>query len=292
MVSVTSIPKKHHLTLNKQSNKYALATPNLPTLNPEQTQKLRLLTLLTLCTTQKSLTYQTLMTSLSLPDSTALESLVTTAIYTSLIAARLSPTTTPPVVRVTSVAPLRDIRPQTVTKMISVLSEWEGRCGDVIGGIESEIAKIKAEAEKNRIREKERTSRVERSVAGWDGDKDDGSSAPGGGVGGSGGSHARTKGSSSSKGSKPGIGGRGIFPGSGNSNKREFNATAGDDDGDGDDGYWDDDGGVDINSQNSRMDIDEGAGASVRGPSGGSSSGGSAGAMRQAKRMLAMGKKS
>lgn len=230
------------------------------------------------------------MTSLSLPDSSALESLVTTAIYDSLITARLSPTTNPPVVRVTSVAPLRDIRPQTVTKMISVLSEWEGRCGDVIGGIEAEIAKIKAEAEKNRMRERERTARVERSVAG-NGDKDDAAGGVGfsGAGGSSSGHHVRSKGSGGSKGSKPGTGNRGPFPGSGSSNKREFNATTGGEDGDGDDGYWEDDGGVDVGSHSSRMDIDEGAGASVRGSASGNGAGG---AVRQAKRMLAMGKKS
>ncbi|KAK2768546.1 hypothetical protein FQN54_000402 [Arachnomyces sp. PD_36] len=277
------------------------ATPNLPPLNSEQTQKLRLLTLLSLCTSQKSPTYQSLMTSLSLPDSSALESLITTAIYSSLLTARLSPTTTPPIVRVTSIAPLRDIRPQTVTKMISVLSEWEERCGDVIGGIEAEIAKIKAEAEKNRVRERERTKRVERSISGWDGDKDDGSSATGGG--GSGGGRGVGSRTSQAKDSLRGLrqqgrqffSGSGSGSGAGNRNKREF-ATTEEDDEDVDDGYFEDDGGVDISGHHggsSSMDIDDGAGAPVRGSMGsGSSGGGGAAAMRGAKRMLAMGKKS
>ncbi|KAJ5138546.1 uncharacterized protein N7515_003394 [Penicillium bovifimosum] len=72
------------------------ATPSLPTLNTEQTLKLRLLSLLTLSTTIKPLTYNALMTALSTPTKAELESLVTTAIYASLITARLSPASNPP----------------------------------------------------------------------------------------------------------------------------------------------------------------------------------------------------
>ena len=234
------------------------------------------------------------MTSLSLQDSSALESLVTSAIYGSLITARLSPTTTPPTVRVISVAPLRDVRLQDAPKMVPVLAEWETRCGAVIDGLLAEIAKINSEAERNGARKQERTARVEKSIAGWDGDRDDDTSTGGGGdgAGGSGRDHFRQ-----GRGNRGPKSSRFPFPGSGNSNKREFNATTDDDDQDGDDGYWDgDDGGVDISSHTSRMDIDEGAGAAARAPAGGNggSGGGSAasGAMRQAKRMLAMGKKS
>ncbi|KAJ5125529.1 hypothetical protein N7526_007706 [Penicillium atrosanguineum] len=96
---------------------FAWATPNLPKLSIEQTLKLRLLSLLSLSATVKPLTYQSLMTALSLSSTAELESLVTTAIYASLISARLSPATTPPTVNVTSVAPLRDVRPQSLPKM-------------------------------------------------------------------------------------------------------------------------------------------------------------------------------
>ncbi|KAL2000433.1 hypothetical protein VTN02DRAFT_3081 [Thermoascus thermophilus] len=279
------------------------STPNLPLLNHEQAVKLRLLSLLTLSTTLRPLTYESLMKALSVPTPSDLESLVTRAIYSSLITARLSPATNPPTVHVTSVAPLRDIRPQTVATMISILSEWEGRCGDVIGGIEAEIARIKAQAQKNRTRERERAAILEKSIAGW-GEDDDGTGAgaadtnpttsgrPGSSSkfnlrkDGSGGA-APGGSSSTSSGSKPRGGG-------GGGNKREFNA----DDHDDDDGYWDNgsDGAVDSSglAGSSRMDIDEGAGAAAASSSsrgGGSSGGGGGGTVRQAKRILNMGKK-
>lgn len=229
------------------------------------------------------------MKALSIPTPSDLESLVTTAIYNSLITARLSPATNPPTVHVTSVAPLRDIRPDTVSTMISILSEWEGRCGDVINGIEAEIARIKAQAEKNRARERERAAILEKSIAGWDGDDDgaDTTTTPTAtgrpGTSGSSSSKFNLRGSGSTKdgggaaNNKSKSGGAG-----GGGNKREFNA---DDDLDDDDGYWDNgsDGALDSSGPaGSRMDIDEGAGAA---------SSSRASTTRQAKRILNMGKK-
>ncbi|KAJ5454436.1 COP9 signalosome complex subunit 7 [Penicillium daleae] len=123
------------------------ATPNLPKLSAEQTLKLRLLSLLTLATTTKPLTYQTLMQSLSLPSTADLESLVTTAIYANLISARLSPASTPPTINVTSVAPLRD-----------------SRCGEVVKDLETEIARVKANAQKRHDREQVYRERLEEAV--------------------------------------------------------------------------------------------------------------------------------
>lgn len=219
------------------------------------------------------------MKALSISTPAELESLVTTAIYSSLITARLSPATNPPTVHVTSVAPLRDVRPQMVSTMISILSEWEGRCGDVIGGIEAEIAKIKAQAAKNRERERERASRLERSIAGWEGDGGDSFDGAGAesAAAAAAGRSARSNNNQQSSGSGGARGGTKFGP---SGSKREF---SGDDDADDDDGYWDNnsDGGVDA-----RMDIDEGAGAGSHSTRAGGSS------ARQAKRVLNMGKKS
>lgn len=178
--------------------------------------------------------------------------------------------------------------------MISILSEWEGRCGDVIGGIEAEIARIKAQAQKNRTRERERAAILEKSIAGWEGDDDgtgaaDSNTTPSGRPGSSSKFNLRKDGSGgaaaggSSSSSK-------LRGGGGGGNKREFNA----DDHDDDDGYWDNgsDGALDSSglAGSSRMDIDEGAGAAVSSSRGGGSSGGG-GTVRQAKRILNMGKK-
>ncbi|GAQ08383.1 COP9 signalosome complex subunit 7 [Aspergillus lentulus] len=234
-------------------------TPNLPSLSAEQALKLRLLSLLTLSATLKPLTYKTLMDALAISAPADLESLVTKAIYSSLITARLSPASNPPFVNVTSVAPLRDIKPQSLPTMISLLTEWESRCGDVISDIEAEIAKIKSNAAKRRAKEQARAALLEKALASADGSAKD----------------AAVGGPGSRK-----LGGAQRF-GQGGGNKREFNADDYDDE---DDGYWDNgnDGGIDLHAAGSRMDIDESAGSSRFGLSG-------AGA-RHAKRIL--GKKS
>ncbi|KAH2471305.1 hypothetical protein KXV71_009491 [Aspergillus fumigatus] len=234
-------------------------TPNLPSLSAEQALKLRLLSLLTLSATLKPLTYKTLMDALSISAPAELESLVTKAIYSSLITARLSPSSNPPFVNVTSVAPLRDIKPQSLPMMISLLTQWESRCGDVISDIEAEIAKVKTNAAKRRAKEQARAALLEKALASADGSAKD---VTGGGSG------SRRHGGSQRF-------------GQGGGNKREFNADDYDDE---DDGYWDNgnDGGIDLHAAGSRMDIDESTGSSRFGLGG-------AGA-RHAKRIL--GKKS
>lgn len=141
------------------------ATPNLPPLNQEQQVKLRLLSLLSFATTVKPLTYNKLMTALSISAQSELESLVINAIYSSLITARLSPATNPPFVNVTSVAPLRDVKLQSLSIMISTLAEWELRCGDVVREIEAEIIKIRADAKQRRVKEYERALLLQDAVS-------------------------------------------------------------------------------------------------------------------------------
>lgn len=86
------------------------------------------------------------MNALSIPTKAELESLVTAAIYASLIKARLSPASNPPSVNVTAVAPLRDVLPQSLPTMISNLAEWESRCSEVVSDLEAEIARVKSNA--------------------------------------------------------------------------------------------------------------------------------------------------
>ncbi|KAJ5415911.1 hypothetical protein N7465_004606 [Penicillium sp. CMV-2018d] len=197
-------------------------TPNLPELNAEQTLKLRLLSLLTLSTTIKPLTYSALMTALSTPTKSELESLVTKAIYASLITARLSPASNPPSVNVTAVAPLRDVQPQSLPQMIANLSEWESRCGEVVSDLEAEIARVKSDAVKRAARAQAHNEALEEAV--------------------------KRKQSTGKKGGRRG--GR-LGAGVGGS-KRDA------DDIDEDDGYFDTYDGAD---NSSRMDIDEAPGA-------------------------------
>ncbi|KAL4747378.1 CSN complex subunit 7 [Aspergillus terricola var. indicus] len=227
-------------------------TPNLPPLSEEQARKLRLLTLLSLSSAIKPLTYEALMTSLSLSTPSELESLVTTAIYSSLITARLSPATNPPTVNVTSVAPLRDVKPTSLPTMISTLTAWEARCGSVISDMEAEIAKIRANSAHRRQKEHARAVAIEKTLEKWNaegGDQVQGG-LPGQGQG-QGGLGIKTVGW------KPrdlgaAVRERGFF--GGGSNKREFD----------DDGYFEE-GSNDFDQNSSGMDIDEGAGARASG---------------------------
>ena len=109
-------------------------------------------------------TYSALMTALSTPTKAELESLVTKAIYASLITARLSPASNPPSVNVTAVAPLRDVQPQSLPQMIANLSEWESRCGEVVSDLEAEIARVKSDAAKRAARAQAHNEALEEAV--------------------------------------------------------------------------------------------------------------------------------
>ncbi|KAL2848535.1 hypothetical protein BJY01DRAFT_153672 [Aspergillus pseudoustus] len=220
-------------------------TPNLPALSDEQARKLRLLSLISLASTIKPLTYESLMTSLSLSAPSDLETLVTTAIYSSLITARLSPATTPPTVNVTSVAALRDVKPTSLPSIISTLMAWESRCGSVITGIEQEIAKIRLESARRRTSEHTRMVVIEKTLAKWNPESGEAITS-GGGPAGRGVSSTRKSGWK--KDISAALRGRDFF--GGGSNKREFD----------DDAFFEENAN-EVDALASGMDIDEGAGA-------------------------------
>jgi COP9 signalosome complex subunit 7 len=126
---------------------------DLPPLTEAQTLKLQQLSLLSIASpflnstsTENTLTYSHLISALSLSGATALESLVTSCIYANLLTARLSPTSTPPTVHITAVAPLRDLRPQSLPALLQILSTWSSRCDATIADLESKINTIKVNA--------------------------------------------------------------------------------------------------------------------------------------------------
>lgn len=93
-----------------------------------------------------NVSYDSLIRSLSLSSPAALESLVTSCIYAGLLKARLSPNSTPPAVNIHSVAPLRDLRPQSLPAILQILSTWSARCDSVVSDIDNHIASIKNSA--------------------------------------------------------------------------------------------------------------------------------------------------
>ncbi|RMZ89404.1 hypothetical protein DV736_g3367, partial [Chaetothyriales sp. CBS 134916] len=153
---------------------YSTDTPHLPALNDAQTLKLRQLSLLSLASpflptaaapsSPVALSYPSLIAALSLPDGSALESLVTSAIYASLVNASLSPTSLPPTVHIHSVSPLRDLRPQSLPALLAILSTWSSRCDSVVTSLQGNIDTIKASARSRNTLAAARQSRVDNAV--------------------------------------------------------------------------------------------------------------------------------
>ncbi|KAL6713892.1 hypothetical protein ACLMJK_008386 [Lecanora helva] len=143
------------------------STPNLPKLSPAQSQKLRQLSFLTLATTPSNLSYPHLLTALSLPTTRALEDLVITSIYAGLLTAKLD--TLSQRVDVSSVAPLRDLKPNSIPHMVKVLEDWDSRCVNVLGEIEAQVAEVRKKAVERRRREVEYEKLVAKAMGEGDG---------------------------------------------------------------------------------------------------------------------------
>lgn len=238
----------------------SLDAPNLPTLTPQQQHKLTLLTLLSLASEPHPLNYDYLTTTLFLDSSAALEAIITEAIYSGLITARLSPTSNPPTVHITSVAPLRDLRPNSLPEILKVLQVWESRCSSVVGDIEAQIAGIKNNAAKRKAREMRRQEVVDTAVLSNDSIGDVGNT-PGGGAGagaggGAGGGAGRMTRSSVMRGGS----GDENRKSKGTGNKRDLDEQQEDEEV----GQWvqqasEEDGGVGVGL--AKMEVDEGAGS-------------------------------
>ncbi|KAI5308648.1 hypothetical protein KEM55_005210, partial [Ascosphaera atra] len=91
------------------------------------------------------------MRELSLDSASSLEALVRTAIYADLLKAKLAPTANPPSVYVTATAPLRDVAPDTVSDLQSMLEGWRERIASTVKDVEAEIRRVHtAAAERQR----------------------------------------------------------------------------------------------------------------------------------------------
>lgn len=162
----SSTEHSSHLTLLKifsygTYTDYRSST-SLPPLNEAQTQKLRQLSLLSLAKNQTNLTYDSLLGNLGLETTRELEDLVISAIYAGLVNATLDPYHK--LVAVSSVAPLRDLQPNTIPQMLVTLNEWSNRCISTLGDLERQIASIKAEAKRRHREEEEWASHVEKLI--------------------------------------------------------------------------------------------------------------------------------
>ncbi|KAJ9664162.1 hypothetical protein H2198_000380 [Neophaeococcomyces mojaviensis] len=149
-----------------------ISTSNLPALSESQALKLRQLSLLTLASPflpldparPDPLTYPSLVSSLDLSSHQQLESLVTSTIYAGLITARLSPTSTPPRVQITSVAPLRDVRPVSLPAISQILNTWQSRCTTTISSLEAQIIQVRSQAAHRTALQRKRQEVIDTAV--------------------------------------------------------------------------------------------------------------------------------
>jgi len=125
-------------------------------LNDAQAHKLRLLSLLTLAPAAGTLTYPSLLKSLPLPTTRALEDLLIAAIYASLLTGTLSSSRQggrEGRIDTSSLSPLRDLKPGSVPLMVKVLEEWDARCEGVLGELETKVRGVRTKAGERRRRE-------------------------------------------------------------------------------------------------------------------------------------------
>ncbi|KZF22113.1 hypothetical protein L228DRAFT_268606 [Xylona heveae TC161] len=138
------------------------STPGLPELSEPQAHKLRQLSLLPLSASHSTLTYAHLQDALSLPTVRALEDLIISAVYAGLLHCKLD--TMSRRVDVSSVAPLRDLRPKNVPAMIDVLDDWDSRCVNVLADIESQIRDVRQRTADRRRREQTIENMLDRTA--------------------------------------------------------------------------------------------------------------------------------
>lgn len=139
---------------------YTTASPKLPGLSGVQATKLRQLSLLNLARYPEKLTYPALLAELSLDTPRELEDLIISAIYAGLISGTLDPYHQ--TARLTSVAPLRDLAPDTIPMMLSTLEQWSGRCTQTLGELDEQIRLIKMAAARRGREDSEWEAQVEK----------------------------------------------------------------------------------------------------------------------------------
>ncbi len=139
-----------------------IATPGLPSILAVQSHKLRQLSLLSLATSPSTLTYSYLQTALSIPTIRALEDLIISTVYAGLLTAKLD--TLGKRVDVSSVSPLRDLRPNSVPHMVAVLDDWDKRCIGVLAEIEGQVNDVRRNAAERRRRQQEAERVIEKTM--------------------------------------------------------------------------------------------------------------------------------
>lgn len=103
------------------------------------------------------------MRHLALPTTRELEDVVISAVYAGLLTAKLNPLRQE--VQVSSVAPLRDVRPASIAGIVNTLQEWSARCDATLAELEASVSAIRAEAARSAERKRESERVVAAAIA-------------------------------------------------------------------------------------------------------------------------------
>lgn len=106
--------------------------------------KLRQLSLLTLAKDRKNLTYEALQRALALESPRQVEETVISAIYAGLLHGTLDPAGAK--VDVSSVAPLRDLAPNSIPSLVAALHNWSDRCTETLADLDEQVRAIRTAA--------------------------------------------------------------------------------------------------------------------------------------------------
>uniref|UniRef100_T1IJC1 PCI domain-containing protein n=1 Tax=Strigamia maritima TaxID=126957 RepID=T1IJC1_STRMM len=117
---------------------YLANQANLPELTPPQIQKLRHLTIVSLATKTKCIPYSTLLKELDMKNLRELEDLIIEVIYADIVHGKLDQKHSQLEVDYTIG---RDIRPEDVPNIVSVLTDWCDSCETILSNVESQINK-------------------------------------------------------------------------------------------------------------------------------------------------------
>lgn len=129
---------------------YKGSQETLPDLSAAQVRKLRHLTIVSLATKNKCLSYALLLKELDIKNVRELEDLIIEVIYADIVRGKLDQKNQQLEV---DYAIGRDIRPESISEVISVLQEWCSGCETVLQGIETQVLKANQNKEtQNRIK--------------------------------------------------------------------------------------------------------------------------------------------
>lgn len=116
---------------------YISNTSAFPPLTPDHLHKLRILTLISLCTNNSVVPYSTLQTQLSLNSLRQLEDLVLDAIYAGLLRARMNQRAAH--IEILSAVGRDVVAPTGLSDMITTLKTWVSRSSNLVDEIDDKI---------------------------------------------------------------------------------------------------------------------------------------------------------